>query len=481
MGIEYVAQISSNYKGWLIVVAIGLSMVALGAIADFLVKKDEIKWLHGKFFKLSEALMIIPLREWQVRIARAGIHVVDSVQRFTITSLVFPVKLFQGIFTKLPRLNDDKCSLMIISLCTLLFLETVLALTIPQPSYFHLNIWLLGIFIVLRYYDIKWSILLIYVCVALVVRLMFGLPLTLLPIWLLGSFIVLLIIRFEDFLLLAGAAIWMLILIPVEMVWTNVMRGATVTLFVYCVFPIFIMFGVGIGSILRRISSRFLPAVMVNAVIISIFMTSIALIITFRIPYAGESYFYISSTSSFPSILLRMLLLYPFNYLFDLVTILVSIALLRFVINRKHFIGLVAILDIAISAILTIILLSFLLLIENGWDISRFHVYLAESVDWFGELIIGIYQAIKDNEPVMQYLAWFKNFHLLPVLLTTFVPVVLYMSVFILISFSKPVLWLASRIFGVMGEKEELVFKQFGFLIAAIMAAVKAIYEVLTL
>ena len=46
---------------WLKVVAVGLTFVVLSVIADFFVKRDEIKWLHGKLLELSEALTKIPL------------------------------------------------------------------------------------------------------------------------------------------------------------------------------------------------------------------------------------------------------------------------------------------------------------------------------------------------------------------------------------------------------------------------------------
>jgi hypothetical protein len=41
-------------------------------------------------------------------------------------------------------------------------------------------------------------------------------------------------------------------------------------------------------------------------------------------------------------------------------------------------------------------------------------------------------------------------------------------------------MWLSSRLFSVIGEREESVFQQFGFLIATILAAIKAIYDYLS-
>jgi len=142
------------------------------------------------------------------------------------------------------------------------------------------------------------------------------------------------------------------------------------------------------------------------------------------------------------------------NFPFDFATILVSILLLRIIIKHKRFIAFIAIIDIFISAILTITLYSFLLLVKEGWDILHFHTYFVESLQWFKEIIIGTYQSVKYHEPLVKNLESRPDIHLLPILLTTFIPVVLYMSVFIFISFCKFIMMLAARIFGAVGEKE---------------------------
>ena len=77
-------------------------------------------------------------------------------------------------------------------------------------------------------------------------------------------------------------------------------------------------------------------------------------------------------------------------------------------------------------------------------------------------------------------LASMRDIHLLPMLLTTFVPVALYMGVFIFLALCKPVMWSAGRLFSVIGERDESVFKQFTTLLALILGAVKAIYDYLS-
>ena len=60
---------------------------------------------------------------------------------------------------------------------------------------------------------------------------------------------------------------------------------------------------------------------------------------------------------------------------------------------------------------------------------------------------------------------------------TTFVAVCLYMSVFLFLSFAKPIFWLSARFFGAIGERDESVFKQVGTFLAVLMVAGKALYD----
>ncbi len=389
------AQISIEYKGWLIVVAIGLSLVAIGAIADFLVKKDEIKWLHAKFLKLSEALTKIPLREWQVKIAEAGIEIIEKISIYT------------GFYL-FPLSYNDFFENILLSKCRFKFRQYFGRVPIFEIFLFGILIILFGIFLIYIIMPGNWFL----------------------------AFLVLFCIG--------------ILFSTLSIAFMNFHSGMILFLF---------SGPIAISSVLSVV------AYIITRYIISSFPLN--------------SYWYeIANTRIIP---IKPLLLYCVNFPFDFATIAVSILLLRFVIKHKCFIGIVAAVDIIISAFLTVMLYCFLLVIENEWNILHFHVYFAESLHWFKDVIVGIYQAAKYNEPFAKHLAGLRDIHLLPILLTTFVPVALYMLVFLFISFCKPVLKLASRIFGAVGEKEESVFKQFGFLIAAIMAAVKAIYEVLTL
>lgn len=434
------AQVDIDYKGCLIVVAVGLSAVALGAIADFLVKKDEIKWLHSKFLKLSEALTKIPLREWQVRIAKVGIRAIKSAHEVGLRCLGFPDKLLKSAFAR------------------------VFPSVIIHPNYF--------LFIIIVFF--------------LVYELVFvGVP------YLYKSTVIFVgggIIAFSlqrnywsiQPKILSGVAWWFII---AKAMSYSFWRGTAWILSV----PLILIFGMVVCSFASRVTKQKEDSVgpmVMNVMFINIVMSFIAIGFAFWfIPLSLlDSYWYYAyDYIVLPSTVYLIVGLYLPNFIFDFCTFIMSVLLLKFVVRYRRFIGIVAVIDIVISAILTVLLYTYLLIIEDKLHTLHLHVYFTESLRWFKDIIVGIYQAVKYNEPWAKHLAGLRDIHLLPMLLTTFVPVALYMSVFILISFCKPVLKLASRIFGAVGEKEESVFKQFGFLIAAIMAAIKAIYEVLTL
>jgi hypothetical protein len=101
-----------------------------------------------------------------------------------------------------------------------------------------------------------------------------------------------------------------------------------------------------------------------------------------------------------------------------------------------------------------------------------------ESLLWFREIGICLFDFWRSGHasPMFNNLS---ELHLLPMLLTTFVPVAIYMSVFIFLAFAKIVMSIIGRFFEVIGEREESVFKQFAILAVILMTAVKAVYDFL--
>jgi len=168
------------------------------------------------------------------------------------------------------------------------------------------------------------------------------------------------------------------------------------------------------------------------------------------------------------------------NFPFDLATILTTIVLLQILIRKGKFITIIALLDIIFSACFSILLYTSLKIVENNWDFFNYSSYLIDSIEWFKKIAIYALSFII-KKPVTFNIKDLRDLHLLPILLTTFFPVFLYMTVFIFLSFSRIVFRISGRFFEVVGEREESVFKQFGILITTILVTIKAIYDYLSL
>ena len=204
---------------------------------------------------------------------------------------------------------------------------------------------------------------------------------------------------------------------------------------------------------------------------------TLSLLATFIVIYAVPSsllntyWFTIASESIRPT---APLLLPTINFPLDLATILITVSLLKFIQRRGRFILLVAFADIVISLLLSIVLYTILKGVEHGWDVMGIWTYTQQSAMWFYDL--GFYfVASLLKLPTTVDITAMPDLHLAPILLTTLVPVSLYMSVFIFLSFAKPVMNFAARVFEAVGERDKSVFAQFGTLLASILAAVKAV------
>lgn len=76
------------YQDWLLVIALALTVVALGAVVDFMLKERDVTRLHGRFTALAAILRETPLRVWQLRIAEAFIQVLSKLHRMVLVALV---------------------------------------------------------------------------------------------------------------------------------------------------------------------------------------------------------------------------------------------------------------------------------------------------------------------------------------------------------------------------------------------------------
>ncbi len=142
------------------------------------------------------------------------------------------------------------------------------------------------------------------------------------------------------------------------------------------------------------------------------------------------------------------------NYPFDFLTILISVSLLRYVIAKRKWISLFALIDIILSFLLTSILYIALKIIESP--------KLAFRQDY------GLFN-LSSTHP---------DWPLTPILLTTFVPVLIYMSIFVAISFFlKPIARISAYLCGLLSEKENTPFLELATIISLVLATVKAFSE----
>ncbi len=367
------------------------SLVAVGAVIDFFLKKKDVKKLHGLFLRWEESLSETPLRGWQISIANAGYNALHFLRGDAckiiikgLDAILGPVVDFVGKWTRHP----------LVTLAVVFLLYSIVPLA---------------------YFISHW--------------------------WFLGS-----------------------IAFPFLMIWLIVVSGII------------------IGIFNRGISKDWLEKVFnlfMGIPIISALLSLLAVIVTlYGIPedLLDTDWYVLVKGGIKPA--------YPFllpivNLPFDLATIAVTIKLLGYVRRNRAGFLVVAFLDIILSLAFSIILYALLRMIACGWDIQHFHHHLIGAMVWFGEIAVCLWRYLIGARPVG--LAGMQDIHLLPILLTTFVPVALYMGAFVLLAFCKPVMWLAGRFFGVIGERDESVFKQFATLLAVLLAALKTIYDYLTI
>jgi hypothetical protein len=163
------------------------------------------------------------------------------------------------------------------------------------------------------------------------------------------------------------------------------------------------------------------------------------------------------------------------NYPFDFLTIFVTYRLLNFAIKTKRHIFIVAIIDLLCSYIFAVLLHTTFMIVSGDIVFVSLNAIL-ESHIWLSQMLYTLFNIFIGSNDWLT-LSQFKDIHLFPMIVSTFVPVFLYMSVFIVISILKPFLWVSSRLFHSISEKDESAFKQIGTVLSLMMAASKAIHD----
>ena len=214
-------------------------------------------------------------------------------------------------------------------------------------------------------------------------------------------------------------------------------------------------------------------------ILFSTFLSLFAIIITiFFIPEHLLNTFWYTSVNK------KIIPTYPFlltslNMPFDILTIQITLLLLNYVKFKKKYFGVIALANILLSLVLSITLYALLIFIQEGKNVFLLPNYFLNSITFFSKLFT-IFIEFLLKRPFSINIEGLQDIHLVPILLTTFVPVSIYMSSFIFLYLSKPVMIVASFIFDRIGKKEESVFKQLGTLVAVWMASIKAIYDYLS-
>ena len=80
---------------WLLLIAISLLFVAIGALIDLLLKKDEIKKLHDSCYRLSVLIADMPLKERQIKIAEFGVFFISKLGSWPTN---FSESIYQSTF-----------------------------------------------------------------------------------------------------------------------------------------------------------------------------------------------------------------------------------------------------------------------------------------------------------------------------------------------------------------------------------------------
>lgn len=206
------------------------------------------------------------------------------------------------------------------------------------------------------------------------------------------------------------------------------------------------------------------------------------------------------------------------NFPFDLATIYITYLLFNNFIIKKVKSGKkswpilpLAVIDIFVSYILSIFLYTTLKIIENSWvpilhpwnykyllsnvscilgfmlnifkNIPGCHIYLIQSIEWFISITPYIWYSLIHLQ-FDKGLSLFLDVHLLPILLTTFIPVTLYMSVLLFLVFSGIIIQLTERIIEnftkiINLEKPEGLFSKLATFINAWIAIINFIIPTL--
>ena len=410
----------AQFLSWHGIAAICAGLILLGFLIDWLLrlrrKQAILKWLREREDKLAA----IPIAEWQLVVAKSA--------------LVF----WSCITRPFEKIYDWRRS----------FFQYV-----PHPIRLEKGSWVGGTIGRLLQAGRVWATTLLWSMYIIV-------PTTIFVLLIMGLWVV----AFEERLALTNESIHNLNVNlggPLNVVWAPLLFSLALrsVLDTACVL-------IGkreVSSWLRKVEEFLLKKLLPVAVVSSL-ITFGALMVAYALPLDAKlpDWMEPDSARQLYSIIgahtLHLSSLSIINFLFDLATVLVSIRLLGWMVKRKRGMILVATLDLASSAALAVGLFAILRSIELGLSVDR----LKEAWMW----LMSVATFTVDTGDSYSWLT--------PVLLTTFLPVVIYSSAVILLGFVlQPAMRVSGYFCGLLGEKKNTPFLELSFVLSALTAAGK--------
>lgn len=203
---------------------------------------------------------------------------------------------------------------------------------------------------------------------------------------------------------------------------------------------------------------------MYRIVVVSSILSTVSLFIGANIAEPGITGFWFTENHSENSLGLSLLLAL-INLPFDFITISISVLLLNLIINQKMPLILAAILDIIISLVLSIFLYAMIEYMSSRSAV--FSGSIQNGFNWFANIFTGNYSLLSNDQLMLT-----------PLMLTTCVPVLIYMGTLLFVVLVlKPLSKVASYMCGLLSEKDNSPFFELATVISLFLGILTAISD----
>jgi len=214
----------------------------------------------------------------------------------------------------------------------------------------------------------------------------------------------------------------------------------------------------------RMLKNASLFPYMYRIVVVSSILSTVSLFIGANIAEPGITGFWFTENHSENSLGLSLLLAL-INLPFDFITISISVLLLNLIINQKMPLILAAILDIIISLVLSIFLYAMIEYMSSRSAV--FSGSIQNGFNWFANIFTGNYSLLSNDQLMLT-----------PLMLTTCVPVLIYMGTLLFVVLVlKPLSKVASYMCGLLSEKDNSPFFELATVISLFLGILTAISD----